>query len=288
MPISTRTALSCASLVGAVIVATSALGSPVLIAELRGGVLRSVDALRSLGHGTLDIDDGFILAMLVMLACAPLPLALIGVGLGDHRGGMVWPLITSTAVVLAVAALAAVRSDGHWSAYCSLVFAGTVGSALGTLVGAAWRARRQAVGPSRRTRWTAGLVATAYATSVALVATHASPIDRNFQPQVQSIITALRSVGAPHWVGYDAVEFTANVAFFVPFGFLALLLLGARAWWVGVAGGFAVSCAIETVQGLFLPQRYASVDDVVANTSGAIIGVLLGIVVLGKLRARRA
>jgi glycopeptide antibiotics resistance protein len=67
-----------------------------------------------------------------------------------------------------------------------------------------------------------------------------------------------------------------------------LLLFGARAWWVGMLGGFLASCAIETVQALFLPARFASVDDVLSNTSGAVLGVLLGIVVLGRARVSAA
>ncbi len=154
--------------------------------------------------------------------------------------------------------------------------------AIGVLVDAALLARDGAARASVRSRRTAGVLAAAYGIVVALVATSGSPVDGGIHPSLVRAIAAGQRLGAPGWLGYSAVEFTANIVFFAPFGLLAVLLLGARRWWVGVLGGFLVSCAIETVQALFLPARFASVDDVVANSAGAGLGVLVGIVVLGQ------
>ncbi|KQR23604.1 VanZ family protein [Microbacterium sp. Leaf151] len=99
-------------------------------------------------------------------------------------------------------------------------------------------------------------------------------------PQVESVIwrlvRVLQSVPGLGWVTYDGVEFTANVAMFVPLG--ALILVWRGRWWHGILGGLVLSAGIETWQLLFLPTRVADVRDLVANTLGAAIGV--GTVVL--------
>lgn len=74
-----------------------------------------------------------------------------------------------------------------------------------------------------------------------------------------------------------------NVVFFIPLGFLVTY------WWrrgVGTAAalGLGVSLLIETTQGSALwglypcPYRVAEVDDLLTNTSGALIGALTGLV----------
>jgi VanZ family protein len=84
-----------------------------------------------------------------------------------------------------------------------------------------------------------------------------------------------RLAGRPPWEANQGVEPLANVALFVP---LALLLCRAlpavrrrAVWLVCVAG----SAGVELVQLLFLPGRTASVVDVVTNSTGAAIGVVL-------------
>ncbi|WP_292721421.1 VanZ family protein [Microbacterium sp. 13-71-7] len=82
------------------------------------------------------------------------------------------------------------------------------------------------------------------------------------------------------------VEFIANVAMFIPLGlFLAMLLPRHR--YLVVPIGFLTTCTIETVQGLFLSDRSATVADVIANTAGACVG-LLAIEVADALRRRSA
>ncbi|MGV8882281.1 MAG: VanZ family protein [Rhodoglobus sp.] len=70
---------------------------------------------------------------------------------------------------------------------------------------------------------------------------------------------------------YGAVEFLANIAMFVPIGVLVTLL--SRRWWMAAAVGFALTCAIELTQ-MFLPARFPDVQDIFANTSGAVLGSL--------------
>jgi len=73
-------------------------------------------------------------------------------------------------------------------------------------------------------------------------------------------------------VTYAGVEAASNVAMFVPFGVLVGLLV--RRWWVVVLLGCATSTAIELAQLALLPTRVPTVQDVVANTLGAALGVL--------------
>lgn len=74
-------------------------------------------------------------------------------------------------------------------------------------------------------------------------------------------------------IGYDMVEAASNVLMFVPFGVLVGLLVRRR--WLVVVLGCGLSVAIETCQALFLPTRVADPRDVVMNTTGALVGVLL-------------
>ncbi|GAB3604673.1 hypothetical protein GCM10027413_00820 [Conyzicola nivalis] len=73
---------------------------------------------------------------------------------------------------------------------------------------------------------------------------------------------------------YGTLEFTANIAMFVPFGVLVPLAFGRPPWWIILALGFATTLTIELVQ-QSLPSRYSTVSDVVANTLGTAIGLLL-------------
>lgn len=88
----------------------------------------------------------------------------------------------------------------------------------------------------------------------------------------------VRAAGAASWLDPQTMEFTANIALFVPFGLLLALVLRQGQWWVAMLGGFGVSMFAEVTQGLFLPGRSGTVSDVVANTTGTIIGT--GIAVL--------
>jgi glycopeptide antibiotics resistance protein len=73
---------------------------------------------------------------------------------------------------------------------------------------------------------------------------------------------------------YVALEFTANIAMFVPFGILVPLAFARLPWYATLALGFATTLSIELVQST-LPSRFSTVSDVVANTLGAAIGLLV-------------
>ena len=80
---------------------------------------------------------------------------------------------------------------------------------------------------------------------------------------------------ATSWITFGVVEFGANVAMFVPLGVIAVLWFGVRGWWTAPLIGAGLSLAIETIQAVALDTRVPDVRDLVANTGGAIIGMLL-------------
>jgi hypothetical protein len=98
-----------------------------------------------------------------------------------------------------------------------------------------------------------------------------------------SLAAHVRDLGT--WVGFSPelatqarAEFLCNALILAPvpaLGSLVWLRTGWRDW---VAGVFVVAGCIEVVQGLFLPQRTASYEDVVANTLGALGGAVAGAV----------
>ncbi|MFJ6653840.1 VanZ family protein [Microbacterium sp. NPDC091313] len=118
-----------------------------------------------------------------------------------------------------------------------------------------------------------------YVLALALIAFWPTHVDRDAGPLLRAITRAIP------WLTYGRMEFSANILLFVPFGLLLTLLV--RRWpWV-IALGVASSATIELVQEFFLPGRTGSILDVVANGSGTVIGVLVGLVWLastGRLR----
>ncbi|MFE6256862.1 VanZ family protein [Agromyces sp. NPDC057865] len=85
---------------------------------------------------------------------------------------------------------------------------------------------------------------------------------------------ALATVGVPREPAAVVLEFLANVVLFTPFGVLVVLAFPGVRWWTVVLAGFLLSVGIELVQ-LAIPSRVSSVSDVVANTTGTALGVVL-------------
>jgi len=136
--------------------------------------------------------------------------------------------------------------------------------------------------PTRR-RATAGLLA--YTAIVAAVGLWPTPVDRPFDPLLFRILRAVAVVGIEPVDAYDLVEFTANVAFFVPPALLIVLIAGLRRWWMAPLAGLLCSVAIELTQHFVLPSRFGTVNDVIANTLGALIGTGIGVLVVARRRA---
>lgn len=122
---------------------------------------------------------------------------------------------------------------------------------------------------------------------LALIAFWPSPVDQPVQGELANVLQFLHAHGIPAWFNYQFVEASANVVLFVPFGAVAALAYPKKHWWqIGILG-LCVSGCIELGQLLLLHNRFASLQDVVTNTSGAAIGALLAVCTLKRLQAHR-
>jgi glycopeptide antibiotics resistance protein len=129
-------------------------------------------------------------------------------------------------------------------------------------------------------RRAAGWLALAYLAALALIAFWPTPVDRGLNGSISSVVLWLHAHGVPAWLDYESIEFGANIALFVPVGLLVALLTGTRHWWIGTLIGTLISCTIELGQLVFLPERFATVNDVIANSLGALLGTLIAVFVL--------
>jgi glycopeptide antibiotics resistance protein len=100
---------------------------------------------------------------------------------------------------------------------------------------------------------------------------------------VALVAKTLGTVGLGFEPTYVVLEFVANIALFVPFGILVRLVWKRPPWWMILALGFLTTVAIELTQ-LALPTRYSTLSDVIANTLGTAVGLLLVQLVTRRLR----
>ncbi|MEC5184464.1 glycopeptide antibiotics resistance protein [Cryobacterium sp. MP_3.1] len=133
--------------------------------------------------------------------------------------------------------------------------------------------------PKSRARTSIGGVLLASYVVVILLATlWPTPLDQGYSAAIQKVLDVVHRNGVPEWFGYNKLEFTANVAMFVPLGFLAALLLPTRVWWLALLICPALSIAIEWTQATFLAARFATATDVMSNSIGAVIGILAAVI----------
>lgn len=112
-----------------------------------------------------------------------------------------------------------------------------------------------------------------YIVGLALVGFWPTPVDQPIYGELAAVLRYLHRAGVPMWFDYHVVEASANVAMFIPFGFLTRMALPAKAWWQVAGIGFLASTFMELGQLLFLTARFSSLLDVVTNTLGAVIGI---------------
>lgn len=152
----------------------------------------------------------------------------------------------------------------------------TVSADTAPAVAPAARPRRVSVAGTHLVAWLIG----AYAVVLALIAFWPVPVDRGASAFIAAITRAFP------WATYDLIEFTANILLFVPLGVLGALLLRPRGWLV-VPLAFIASVTIEAGQAILLDQRTSSALDVIANTTGAVVGLLVVVLVM-RWRSSRA
>ena len=88
------------------------------------------------------------------------------------------------------------------------------------------------------------------------------------------------------WVTASRLEFLANIGLFVPVGLFLVLLVGTRLWWLATLAGFAMTVGIELAQ-RSIPGRVPDERDIVANTLGTLLGVVVGVVLTLPATMRR-
>jgi glycopeptide antibiotics resistance protein len=113
-----------------------------------------------------------------------------------------------------------------------------------------------------------------------------SPIDAPVQGLLERAISELHERGVPGFVNYEFIESFSNMLLFIPVGFLFGLMVPLRWWPVALLLGPALSAGIELAQRYLLDARVSTIDDVIANSIGATIGVMIAVIIRGVVKAR--
>lgn len=125
-----------------------------------------------------------------------------------------------------------------------------------------------------------------YTIFILVVTLSPAQMDVSYQNAVIRLLDVLHRNGVPQWFGYGEVEFLANIAMFVPFGFLVAILLPQKLSLLTVLVGPGFSAFVENFQRQFLDERVASIYDVYANSAGAIGGLILAALLRAVVHAR--
>jgi glycopeptide antibiotics resistance protein len=91
---------------------------------------------------------------------------------------------------------------------------------------------------------------------------------------------------ATQWLSFNDLEFVANIALFVPLGLFFVLLVGKRQWWLAFGLAVMLTAGIEWVQ-QFIPSRVSDARDIVSNSLGAAIGVVITLIVAAARQLNR-
>jgi glycopeptide antibiotics resistance protein len=128
------------------------------------------------------------------------------------------------------------------------------------------------------TRWTAAALLGLYAIVIAQLTLRPASSETGIFGHLNSIMTRA-SNGRLQW---SQTEVLANVALFVPAGFLLAVVLGRT--WASLVLCVLASAAIELAQQRYFPSRVPSIADVEHNGLGGAIGALLGWPIARALR----
>ncbi|SDO44994.1 VanZ like family protein [Microbacterium sp. ru370.1] len=113
-----------------------------------------------------------------------------------------------------------------------------------------------------------------------------TPIDQGYESAIERVLSILHRNGVPEWFGYRWLEFSANIAMFVPLAYFLSLVFPTRFLWLALPLVPALSVALETLQFFVLPARFATVNDVIANTVGGWVGVAAAALTVAAVHAR--
>lgn len=134
--------------------------------------------------------------------------------------------------------------------------------------------------------WLAWLGLIAYGSVVIAATMSPTPLDSGYRGAIDKVLAVMHRNGLPERFDYAEVEFTANILMFVPIGFFIGLVLPRVAVWAGIFIVPALSGGIEFVQGQMLAERFATWHDVLANSLGGWVGLLVAMIIRAVVHAR--
>lgn len=78
-----------------------------------------------------------------------------------------------------------------------------------------------------------------------------------------------------NWLKYNQLEALANMLLYVPLGIFLVLFIRKAPFWLLLISPAVFSFIAEGIQRFFLPARYSTLDDVINNSIGGALGVLI-------------
>ena len=100
------------------------------------------------------------------------------------------------------------------------------------------------------------------------------------------ILKFARGISWLNWLQYNQLESIANVLLYVPLGVFLVLFLPRVKTWVLCLIPLLVTALAESFQRWFLPERYSTLDDVLHNSLGGLLGVLISVSIRRLMRMR--
>ncbi|WP_182050153.1 VanZ family protein [Changpingibacter yushuensis] len=129
----------------------------------------------------------------------------------------------------------------------------------------------------RRSQWVGVAGFTLTALVVLVITLSPNRVDEGRMPEIIRFLTFWHSHGLPSWFRYKQLEFSANIVMTIPLGLFAGMALPKPKRQIAFIALPVMAALVELSQALFLAGRVASIWDVVANSLGAWIGLLVAI-----------
>ncbi|WGD37859.1 VanZ family protein [Lysinibacter sp. HNR] len=122
-----------------------------------------------------------------------------------------------------------------------------------------------------------GFFTLAYLGFVGWITLGPQPLNHTGTTFIYRLLRSFEGYPLIDWVGYNELELIANIGMFIPVGLFFVLLVGRRLWYLAVLLSCLLTAGIEAAQ-VFIPERVSDPRDLIANSVGGAIGVLVGLV----------
>ena len=118
-----------------------------------------------------------------------------------------------------------------------------------------------------------------YLTILAAASLWPKPIDGQglLATLTKQILLFTSNVSWLNWLKYYQLEALANVLLYVPLGIFLVVFLPKVKLWLLCLVPALVSLLAEGSQRLFLPNRYATTNDVFVNALGGVLGIVIAV-----------